>query len=95
MARLPSGVGTGVGLGTGVVPVIEAGAEGTKVKVGEVPHPMEENHYIEWVELNTDGKSCRHFFSPGDKPEIEFEAKGDKATAREYCSVHGLWKSGS
>ena len=75
------------------VPVIEAGEKGTKVKVGEVPHPMEENHYIEWVELNTDSESCRQFLSPGDKPEADFEAKGDKATAREYCSVHGLWKS--
>ncbi|HEY31687.1 MAG TPA: desulfoferrodoxin [Dehalococcoidia bacterium] len=75
------------------VPVVEASDSGTKVKVGEVPHPMEAEHYIEWVELTIDGESCRHFLKPGEKPEAVFEAKGQKATAREYCSVHGLWKS--
>ena len=34
-----------------------------------------------------------YFLKPGEKPEAVFEAKGQKATAREYCSVHGLWKS--
>ena len=75
------------------VPVLEATAGGTKVKVGSVPHPMEENHYIEWIEVTADGESCRQFLSPGSKPEADFEIGGKKATAREYCSVHGLWKS--
>ena len=75
------------------VPVIEATDKGIKVKVGDVPHPMEEKHYIEWVEIIADGESCRIFLKPGAKPEAEFDIKPQKVTAREYCSVHGLWKS--
>ena len=76
------------------VPVVETGGKGTKVKVGEVPHPMEEEHYIEWVEVITDGESCRQFLKPGDKPEANFEIGAQKVVAREYCIIHGLWKSG-
>jgi len=76
------------------VPVTEATEKGIKVKVGEVPHPMEEKHYIEWVEIIADGESCRRFLKPGDKPEAEFEIRPKTVTAREYCNIHGLWKSG-
>ena len=76
------------------VPVIEAGDAGVKVKVGDVPHPMEEKHYIEWIEVITDGDGCRQFLKPGEKPEAEFDVKSRKVAAREYCNVHGLWKSG-
>ena len=75
------------------VPVVETTDRGIKVKVGDVPHPMEEKHYIEWVEIVADGKSCRIFLKPGDKPEAEFDIKPQKVTAREYCSIHSLWKS--
>jgi superoxide reductase len=75
------------------VPVIEATDGGIRAKVGDVPHPMEEKHYIEWVEIIADGKSCRIFLKPGAKPEAEFDIKLQKVTAREYCSIHGLWKS--
>lgn len=75
------------------VPVIEATDRGIKVKVGDVPHPMEEKHYIEWVEIIADGKSCRIFLKPGEKPEAEFDIKLQKVTAREYCNIHGLWAS--
>ncbi len=75
------------------VPVIETTDRGMKVKVGDVPHPMEEKHYIEWVEVITDGDIYRKFLRPGDKPEAEFEIGAQKVTAREYCSIHGLWKS--
>ncbi len=75
------------------VPVVEATDRGLKVKVGSVPHPMEEKHYIEWVEVITDGDGCRKFLRPGDKPEAEFEIKSKKVAAREYCNIHGLWKS--
>ncbi|MCL0058201.1 desulfoferrodoxin [Dehalococcoidia bacterium] len=75
------------------VPVIEETDSGIKVKVGDVPHPMEEKHYIEWVEIIAGGKSCRMFLSPGQKPEAEFDIKPQKVTAREYCTIHGLWKS--
>lgn len=75
------------------VPVIKTTASETTVKVGEVPHPMEEKHYIEWVEILTDGKIYRKFLKPGDKPEAEFKIAAKEIVAREYCSVHGLWKS--
>jgi superoxide reductase len=54
---------------------------------------MEENHYIQWIELIADGVSLRKFLKPGDKPEAEFEVKAKKIEAREYCNLHGLWKS--
>jgi len=76
------------------VPVIETIDSGVKVKVGDVPHPMEEKHYIEWIEIIADGKSCRMSLKPGEKPEAEFDIKPQKVTAREYCNIHGLWKSG-
>ncbi|MCK4357179.1 MAG: desulfoferrodoxin [Candidatus Cloacimonetes bacterium] len=64
------------------------------VKIGEnTAHPMEEKHYIEWIELLVDGKSYRQFLNPGDKPEAEFNVEGEIISAREYCNIHGLWKS--
>ncbi len=75
------------------VPVIEDWEKGVKVRVGSVPHPMEENHHIEWIELNTDGDISRKGLDPGDPPEAEFRTAPGNATARIYCNVHGLWKS--
>lgn len=75
------------------VPVIEKAGNKVKVKVGSIPHPMEQKHYIEWIEIIADGKTCRKFLEPGDKPEAEFETTAEKIKAREYCSIHGLWKS--
>jgi len=75
------------------VPVIEKIETEIKVKVGSIPHPMEEKHYIEWIEIVADGISYRKFLEPGDKPEAEFEIKAGKIEAREYCSIHGLWRS--
>ena len=66
------------------VPVIEKTETGVRVKVGSVPHPMEEKHYIEWIEVIVDGKFCRKFLKPGDKPEVEFEITSEKIEAREY-----------
>ena len=73
------------------VPVVEKTAAGWKVKVGSVPHPMEEKHFIQWIELIADGNSCPKFLKPGEAPEAEFALKADKVTAREYCNLHGLW----
>lgn len=75
------------------VPVIEEVDGGFKVSVGSAPHPMEEAHYIEWIELIVDGKAYRQFLKPGDKPEATFLVTGENVTAREYCNLHGLWKS--
>ncbi len=74
------------------VPVMEKSAEGTKVKVGSVPHPMEEKHYIEWIEVIDGGKVYRQFLQPGQAPEAVFNVQGDALTAREYCNIHGHWK---
>jgi len=75
------------------VPVVEKTETGVRVKVGSVPHPMEENHYIEWIEVIADGVVHRKFLNPGDKPEVEFNVMAERIEAREYCSIHGLWKS--
>ena len=75
------------------VPVIEKTADGYKVSVGSVPHPMEDKHWIEWIELIADGKSYKQFLKPGEAPVAEFCVKADKVTAREYCNLHGLWKA--
>jgi superoxide reductase len=75
------------------VPVLEKTADGVKVKVGEVAHPMTDDHYIEWIEIIADGKAYRQFLKPGDVPEAEFKIDADQIIAREYCSLHGLWKA--
>lgn len=76
------------------VPVIEKVTDGLRVEVGSIAHPMEEKHSIEWVELLVDGKVYRQFLKPGDAPEAVFKVPGgNNVTAREYCNVHGLWKS--
>jgi superoxide reductase len=75
------------------VPVIEKVEGGVKVKVGEVPHPMEEKHWIEWVEIIADGKTYRQYLNPGETPEATFNVTADQITAREYCNIHGLWKA--
>jgi len=74
------------------VPVVEKTDGGIKVKVGSTPHPMEEKHYIEWIEVEVDGKVYCKFLSPGNPPEAEFPIKEEKFSVREYCSIHGLWK---
>jgi superoxide reductase len=75
------------------VPWIQGVAGGTKVTVGKAAlHPMEQKHYIQWIELLADGKSCRQFLSPGDAPEAVFPVTGEDLSAREFCNIHGLWK---
>ena len=75
------------------VPVIERTETGIKVKVGFLPHPMEENHFVEWIEVIANGEVCRKFLKPGDEPEAEFKIRAESIEAREYCNIHGLWKS--
>lgn len=74
------------------VPVVEKVDGGFKVKVGGVPHPMEEKHYIEWIELIAGGKAYRQFLKPGDPPEATFNIAAEQVSAREYCNLHSLWK---
>ncbi|MGV1100207.1 desulfoferrodoxin [Thiovibrio sp. JS02] len=75
------------------VPVIEKVAGGYKVKVGAVAHPMEEKHYIEWIELIAGGKAYRQFLKPGEAPEAFFAVDATQVSAREFCNLHGLWKA--
>ncbi|MCX8043794.1 MAG: desulfoferrodoxin [Desulfobacterota bacterium] len=75
------------------VPVIERSGNTYTVKVGSVPHPMEENHYIEFIELLTTARVYRAHLDPGKKPEASFDIQGEVIGAREYCNIHGLWKS--
>lgn len=74
------------------VPVIEISKDKITVKIGAIEHPMEEKHYIEWIELLADGKIYRKYLKPNDKPIAEFFISAKTVTAREYCNVHGLWK---
>ena len=75
------------------VPVIEKSANAITVTVGSVEHPMEEKHYIEFIELLADGKVYRQFLNPGDKPQATFEITAEEVSAREFCNLHGLWKA--
>ena len=75
------------------VPVIEKITGGVKVTVGAVVHPMEEKHFIEWIEILADGKAYRQFLNPGQVPEATFMVDAATVTAREYCNLHGLWKA--
>ncbi|MFA6027879.1 MAG: desulfoferrodoxin [Patescibacteria group bacterium] len=76
------------------VPVITKEGDKVKVQVGSVLHPMEEKHFIEWIELIVNGIPCRHFLKPGDNPIVEAHAKeGAVIEARAYCNIHGLWKA--
>lgn len=76
------------------VPVAGKTDKGINVEVGSVPHPMEEKHYIEWIEVQTDKGISTKFLNPGDEPRAEFEIEGDIVKTREYCNIHGLWAAG-
>ena len=75
------------------VPVVEKKDGGVLVKVGSVAHPMEEKHYIQWIEVLVDGRVYRQYLKPGDAPEAFFPVEGDNVVAREYCNLHGHWRS--
>ncbi len=75
------------------VPVIEKTDNGYKVMVGSVAHPMEEKHWIEWIELHADGKVYRQGLAPGEPPEATFCVDASEVTARAYCNLHGAWKA--
>ncbi len=75
------------------VPVIEKVDNGYRVAVGSVAHPMEEKHWIEWIELVADGIVYRQDLKPGDAPEATFCVDAGTVSARAYCNLHGHWKS--
>ncbi len=74
------------------VPVIEETDDGITVKIGEVAHPMTDEHHIEWIHaIDAEGQSHRAFLAAGDAPEATFPIKAQGVKAREYCNLHGLW----
>ena len=75
------------------VPIIEKTEKGITVKIGSVEHPMEDAHYIEWIQILADGRAGRVFLKPGEAPEASFCTKADKVEVRAYCNLHGLWKA--
>ncbi|MBN2754336.1 MAG: desulfoferrodoxin [Candidatus Goldbacteria bacterium] len=81
------------GAGEKHVPVIEASGDGVLVKIGSVPHPMEADHWIQFIEvISTDGFVTRKDLNPGDKPEVFFQIPVAKiSVVREFCNKHGLW----
>lgn len=75
------------------VPVIEKSDGKVTVKVGSVPHPMEETHYIQWIEVIDGSRISRQMLKPGEAPEATFCVKSDNVVVREYCNLHGQWKA--
>ena len=74
------------------VPVVEQSGDTIKATVGSVSHPMDSDHYIEWIELISGDKAYRRFLNPGETPEVIFKTDTDDITVREYCNLHGLWR---
>ena len=76
------------------VPVFQVADNQIQVKVGEIAHPMEENHYIEWIEVVfEDNRRVKKFLKPEDKPEAEFYSQNKIKKVRICCNIHGLWKA--
>jgi len=90
--ELLTGKSTDIGLEKHV-PVIEKSENGYVVKVGSITHPMENAHYIQWIELIADGTTLRKELKPTDEPKAEFCTSAKDVSARIYCNIHGLWLS--
>ena len=77
------------------VPIVERDGNKVTVKVGSVAHPMETEHYIEWIEIKMvdAGRIAKRYLKPGDAPEVEFHTREGDIEVRAYCNLHGLWKA--
>lgn len=82
-------------LGEKHIPVILKHEDGVEIRVGEILHPMDENHYIMFIEvISDDGKYVkRKYLSPGEEPILKLKCDCEKLSAREFCSLHGLWEN--
>lgn len=77
------------------VPDVKVSGDMVTVKVGSVPHPMIENHYIQWIVLETEQGYQQKALKPGETAEAVFSVCGDDkpVAAYAYCNLHGLWKT--
>jgi len=79
------------------IPVVERLEDRIRVRVGSAPHPMEDVHFIEWIEWAGPNRTDRVYLRPGDAPEAEFpiseKEKRENGIVRAYCNLHGLWKN--
>ena len=76
------------------IPAVKVGEGSVEVNVGSVNHPMEEVHWIEWVQLVTDKGSYRRWLNPGEAPNVRFLLGEERPVAvYAYCNLHGLWKT--
>ena len=73
------------------VPFCEIQGDGLYVKIGEVEHPMSDDHYIMWIVAEYSDSIVKYFYKPGDKPEAFFDYE-EGMTVYAYCNLHGLWK---
>jgi superoxide reductase len=73
------------------LPVIKEKEKGIEISIGEVPHPMEEKHFIQWIEVLTKENSYKKFLLPGEKPFALFSLQDKEVKVRAYCNIHGLW----
>lgn len=73
------------------VPIYQKEGDEIIVKVGEVFHPMEEDHYISWVALVSENQTTRIALKPGNEPVVKFRYVPN-STLYAYCNKHGLWK---
>lgn len=72
------------------VPYISIDGCNVNVKIGETCHPMNEEHYIEWIACCYDDLVVKKYLKPQDKPEAVFEYR-DNMKIYSYCNLHGLW----
>ena len=75
------------------VSIIEKSDSGFNIRVGSVEHPMNKEHFIEWIELITENEVYRKYLKPGQKPEARFNIVANEVRARIFCNIHGLWSS--
>lgn len=75
-------------------PTVQIHGNIVEVNVGSIDHPMEEIHWIEWVQLNTDKGIYRRRLNPGQTPRAIFQLNNEQPLAvYAYCNLHGLWKT--
>jgi superoxide reductase len=75
------------------LPVVRISGPSVEAEVGSVPHPMEEKHHIEWIEVQAGDRVFRRYLRPGEPAKASFMAGAEHIVVREYCNLHGLWRT--